>query len=221
MQSQAQTQPVIAIDVATAELHAGITAVLRSWSVLKTAVENEYGGIDSRNKAENLRKHLFEHFDYRKQSKLGISLEDLEDNLDIFMEDEFTIVLEDDSEKQVAQLIFELYEKCKMGDFSLSHRVVHDARLAAEKKVTNHKQTVGENEDSDNDDDMGVNEIGGQSSCHVDEMDEFLFGIPHGHRPKTNNMAPSRQLGEAVAEAEVQVDDDGFMSVQTKRKGNR
>jgi len=209
-----QTQPQLpaAIDVATGELQAGITAVLRSWDVLRTAVESEWGGFDSKTKAENLRNHLFEYFDYRKISR-GIARDDLEDHLVDYMEDEFTIVLEDDSEKHVAQVLFELYEKCGNGDFSVARKQVRNAQMNAAKKGKARVQTVGENDDSD--DDMDVDDgMGNKGSNYLGEALGFLFGPPPGHRFPTN--VPS-----VTEKKEVEVDEDGFMTVPTKRKGKR
>ena len=222
MQAQTQPQLTAAIDVATSELQSGITTVLRTWDALRTSVESEWGGFDSTTKAENLRASIFEYFDYRKQSKAEITREDLEDKLDIFMEDEFGIVLEDESEKHVAEVIFQLYEKCGNGDFTLSRKLVADAQINAAKKVKPQVQTVGENEDSDNDDAMSVDGTADKDSNYVEQAGGFLFGPPPGHRAQPTNVLPSRQLGEAAPEKmKVEVDEDGFMSVPTKKKGKR
>mmetsp|Transcript_33087 Transcript_33087/g.39613 ORF Transcript_33087/g.39613 Transcript_33087/m.39613 type:complete len:210 (+) Transcript_33087:185-814(+) len=206
-----QTQPQLAaaIKVATVELQAGITAILRSWDALRTAVQNEWGGLDSTTKAENLRYYIFEYFDYIKIKK-GITREDLEDHIDMYMEEEFAIVLEDESEKHVVQVMFELYEKCGNGDFSLS-REVRSAQMAAAKKGKARVQTVGENEDSD--DEMDVDdEMGNKCSNYLEDAGGFLFGPPPGHRFPINSPP-------ATEKKEVEVDEDGFTMVPTKRKG--
>ena len=87
---------------ALSEFQAGVTAALRSWSALRTAVEGEWGGIESKAKAEDLRASVFSLFD-GSSDKPKISLEELEDNLFDYMETEFSIVLEDGSERQVAK----------------------------------------------------------------------------------------------------------------------
>lgn len=223
-----QTQPQLtaAIDVATTELQAGITAVLRSWSAFRTAVDSEWGGTDSRTKAENLRKHIYQCFDYQKHPNTGITLEDLEIELDTYMEEEFTIVLEDDSEKHVAQIIFELYEKCAKGDFSLSRKLIAESQTSAGKKRKPQIQSVGENEDSDTDDENGVDkeETTGLNSRsnYAGQSVGFLFGPPPGTRIQKDSLIPSRQLGEAAPEKmKVEVDEDGFMPIQKKKKGKR
>lgn len=208
-----QTQPQLeaAINVATEELQAGITAILRSWDALRTAVQNEWGGLDSTTKAENLRNHLFEYFDYKKVKK-GITREELEDHIDLYMEDEFTIVLEDESEKHVVQVMFEMYEKCGNGDFSLSREVRSTQMAAAKKdKGKTRVQTVGENDDSDDEMDVDVG-VGNKSSDYLKEAGGFLFGPPPGYRfPVSSTPATEKK--------QIEVDDDGFTMVPTKRKG--
>ena len=50
--------------------------------------------------------------------------EELEDNLSSFMEEEFGIVLEDGSEIEISNLIWNMYEDCSKGDVRLAVRVV-------------------------------------------------------------------------------------------------
>jgi hypothetical protein len=59
---------------------------------------------------------------------------DLEDALAIFMEEEFSVVLEDGSDKQVADVIWNMYEACvKLGDVQMATQVVAVAEHAAAK----------------------------------------------------------------------------------------
>jgi len=95
--------------------HAGVTACLRSWSALKTAVESGWGGppTESHRKAEELRSSIYQHMDgtsFPPRSMPDVS--DLEDALAIYMEEEFSVVLEDGSERQVADVIWRLYGEC-------------------------------------------------------------------------------------------------------------
>jgi len=92
---------------------AGVTACLRSWSALKEAVARGWGGTESHAKAEDLRLNILEHFcaggGAAKNPRL--SVDDLEDNLAIYMEEEFSVVLEDDSERQIAATVWQLFEE--------------------------------------------------------------------------------------------------------------
>jgi len=134
----------------------GVTAALRSWSALKTAVEQSWGGTESQSKAEDLRNNIFNFFD-GQSSKPKMTLEELEDNLSSYMEEEFGIVLEDGSEIEISNLIWNMYEDCSKGDVGLAVRVVQDAIRAEESmKMGNVKMpmnVIQSGEDGDDDDD--------------------------------------------------------------------
>jgi len=136
----------------------GVTATLRSWSALRTAVEQSWGGTESQSKAEDLRNNIFNFFD-GQSSKPKMTLEELEDNLSSYMEEEFGIVLEDGSEIEISNLIWNMYEDCSKGDVRLAVRVVQDAIRAEESmKMGNVKMPMnviqsGEDGDDDDDDD--------------------------------------------------------------------
>ena len=97
------------------EFRAGVTACLRSWSALRTAVESGWGGgeRESQAKAEDLRQNIFNLLDGTKFPPSCDEL-DLADSLAIFLEEEFSVTLEDNSEQQVAQTIFKMYEGCHL-----------------------------------------------------------------------------------------------------------
>ena len=134
----------------------GVTATLRSWSALRTAVEQSWGGTESQSKAEDLRNNIFNFFD-GQSSKPKMTQEELEDNLSSYMEEEFGIVLEDGSEIEISNLIWNMYEDCSKGDVRLAVRVVQDAiRAEVSMKTGNVKMpmnVIQSGEDGDDDDD--------------------------------------------------------------------
>lgn len=136
------------------EFRAGVTASLRSWSALRTAVDQAFGGSDSQQKAEDLRLNIYEHFDGTSiPPKSMVDVTDLEDSLAIFMEEEFSLTLEDGSEKQVADTIWRLYNTCASGDFSLVYQVIAVAEQASVTfKPTTQIQAPKEEEDCDDED---------------------------------------------------------------------
>lgn len=138
------------------DFRAGVTACLRSWSAFRTAVEASWGGSNRESllKAEDLRRHIYELFDGRKCPPTNYSIEDLSDNLAIYMEEEFSVTLEDKSEQQVAEMIFRMYETCYVGDVSVAHQMVDHAERAI--SLTSHYPVQiqsTEHDDSDDDDD--------------------------------------------------------------------
>ena len=217
------------IEVATAEFQAGVTAVLRSWPALKTAVESGWGGSLSNDKAEFLRSHILNCFDYTK-AKPSVDMYTLEDDLAIYMEEEFSVTVEDDSEKQLSQLLYNMYERCGNGDFSLAREVVEKANQAASIASKPVVQSNGEL-DEDSDDEMEPTTTqttptptGASSSMNIAQeyAGNFLFGAPSTQQHQREDLPPPRQLGEKAPEkSEIEVDDDGFATVPTKRKGKR
>ena len=197
--SENQTTPPT-IEQATAEFQTGVTAALRAWSALRTAVESGWGGVESKDKAEYLRKHIFESFDYRL-TKPKVDIDDLEDHLAIYMEEEFSIVLEDMSERQVAQLIWQLYQSCGRGDFSLSRQTVANSSTV----TASSQQVTLQCDSDDSDDEMATAGASAQSS-------QYLFGIPHSEMQKN---APPPKPREPKPEPIV--DDDGFTMVTRRR----
>ncbi len=145
-----QQQPQGPAVDALAEFQAGVTAALRSWSALRTAVEGDWGGVDSKAKAEDLRANIFEQFDASGKPKMA--QEELEDNLASYMEEEFSVVLEDGSERQLADVIYRMYEGCRVGDVTLARQVVANAQ-AVVAAMPAHKAVVQTEGELDEDDD--------------------------------------------------------------------
>ena len=99
---------------------------------------------------------------------------DLEDNLAIYLEEEFSVNLEDDSERQVALDIFQLYERCWVGDPTMTKHLMTQAvqvktlgsqfGLSTKPVVqtVNQEGLAEEDDDDDSDNDMmAVGEDGG------------------------------------------------------------
>ena len=213
----AASQPQAAADM-MAEFQAGVTAALRSWSALRTAVETDWGGAESHAKAEDLRTNILSQFDTSGKPKM--EQEELEDNLADYMEEEFSVVLEDGSERQLAEVIYRMYDACARGDVTLARQVVANAQkvvstLPAQKAVV---QTEGElDDDNDEDDNMAGTSSATAAASYASEG---LFGPAPTAKPQAN-LPPPRQLGEAAPEKpQVEVDDDGFAAV-APRKGRK
>lgn len=153
------------------------------------------------------------------------------------MEEEFGVVLEDESEREVADLIWRMYEGCARGECGLAEEVVRGAIVAEEKLKGSGVQSViqnGDDNDSDDDDDMNdANDDAMISSSSttpqtaatatattaLEYSSQYLFG--EAPKPK-KELPPPRQLGEAAPEKpQPVVDDDGFAMVVTKKKGGR
>uniref|UniRef100_A0A7R9WRC4 Pre-rRNA-processing protein TSR2 homolog n=1 Tax=Craspedostauros australis TaxID=1486917 RepID=A0A7R9WRC4_9STRA len=212
------------------DFKAGVTACLRSWSAFRTAVENGWGGgtNPSFSKAEELRNSILQIMNGQKCPIPNFDVYDLSDNLAIYMEEEFSVTLEDKSEEQVAATIFQIYEQCYNGDASLARSLVTQAEqaIATTSQFPTHVQKTEHDEDDD-DEDM-VDSATGQAVAPINvsldlDMAAYasapLFGEPKAAKTPANEK-PLRQLGEAApVAAPVEMDDDGFAPV--KPKGRR
>lgn len=229
------------------EFRAGVTACLRSWSALRTAVQNEWGGPTSIEKAETLREEIINAMIQKKMTDII----DLEDALAIFMEEEFSIVLDDNSEKQVASTVFRMFEEASTLNQS-SAFALQIIQMAA--KVTKefghlplHIQSSEPMEEDDDDDDdendmnsddaMDMNTNSSETAVTTTPVDAIsnilispaeyasqpLFGLSREQRRLQiirKNEQPVRQLGENVPEPQqaTVADEDGFVSVSTSRR---
>jgi pre-rRNA-processing protein TSR2 len=226
-----------------AEFKAGVTACLRSWSALRTAVDSGWGGNDSVAKADDLRDNIYRVMN-GQTARPTIELEDLEDNLAIYMEEEFSVVLEDSSEQQVAQTLFRLYEECVQGKIALAEQLVttalnYDRQIAAypvQIQSTEHDDDEDDDDDDDDDDeammDTDTTKAEQETAAHdvavasqqespaavvvTTSAAEYAAQSLFG-KPKKPK-APRQPKEEPV---EPQMDDDGFTSVTTKRRKPR
>ena len=205
------------------EFRAGVTACLRSWSALRTAVESGWGGgeRESQAKAEDLRQNIFQLLD---GSKFPPSCDemDLADSLAIYLEEEFSVTLEDKSELQVAETIFKMYEGCHKGDTTLCRQMIAHAESAISLSSQYPVQIQTPEHDDDEDEDMSGTTESNQSTPLVAPTisafnEQPLFGPP---KKVQTPLAPVRQLGEAApVQPTIEIDDDGFAPV--KQKGRR
>jgi pre-rRNA-processing protein TSR2 len=219
------------------EFRAGVTAALRSWSALRTAAESGWGGVDSIQKAEDLRSNIFQHFDGSSvPPKAMTDVMDLEDLLVIYMEEEFSVVLEDNSERQVADVIWRMYHECSKGDFVLASQIVASAQKVAAQAQSYPVQVLSSEQDDDEDDEMDTGDEAATLvllepvppetvlpalPSAVEYAAQPLFGHPKKRQIDCASK-PQRQLGETTSSpAEtLQLDEDGFAPViKSKRKG--
>mmetsp|Transcript_10875 Transcript_10875/g.20057 ORF Transcript_10875/g.20057 Transcript_10875/m.20057 type:complete len:235 (+) Transcript_10875:121-825(+) len=218
-----------------ADFQAGVTACLRSWSALRTAVENGWGGgtRESQVKAEELRRSIFDILDGKKCPPPNFDVYDLADNLAIYMEEEFSITLEDDSERQVAETIFKMYEECCNGNPTFARQMVShaDGVVAFNSQFPVQVQTT-EHDDDDDDEDMADGTTSTPLTAALEQENPMLPTVPADYNDQplfgtavkkpTVSSAPVRQLGEVVPEQSVvDMDEDGFAPVKAKGRRRR
>lgn len=212
------------------DFRAGVTACLRSWSALRTAVEAGWGGgtKQSLEKGENLRQSILDTMNGSAFPIPNFDIHDLGDNLAIYMEEEFSVTLEDNSEMQVAETIFRMYEECSKGNVAFAREIV--ARAESAVSATSQIPTQVQSGENDDDSDDEMVDSGDQQTA---EVEATAYVTANGLSPAEYAAAPLfgkikesaaptgpvRQLGEAAPEPEtIQVDEDGFAPVKPKGK---
>ena len=217
------------------DFRAGVTACLRSWSAFRTAAESGWGGglRESQAKADGLRQIIFDIMDGKAYPPHNFSVDDLTDNLAIYMEEEFSITLEDNSEGQVAEAIFKMYEDCYNGNPTYARQMVAYAESAVAASSEFPVQVQSNDDDDDDDEDMM------ESSAPTDQQPAGVFAVEAPQPPTYGSLAeyaaaplfgtalkvhvptgPVRQLGGNMSEEApvVEVDDDGFAPVKPKTR---
>ncbi|MED6131444.1 hypothetical protein PIB30_009925 [Stylosanthes scabra] len=127
----------------------GIGFVLLRWSALRDAVENEWGGPDSRIKADNLATDIFSWF---TQSREPLYIDDLEDKLYDGMIS-LNVVVEDGSIEEVAENLMVMHEECLEGNFA----TIEHYRQAILNQASHSRaapQIVNNDDDDEEDDDV-------------------------------------------------------------------
>ncbi|KAF4349063.1 hypothetical protein CsatB_030952 [Cannabis sativa] len=138
----------------------GIGIVLYRWSALQLAVENEWGGRQSRQKAQQLHSDIFSWFTRSTSSakpkpKEPLYIDDLEEILVQGLQSLNTEV-DDGSIEEVAEKLMIMHEECLDGNF----KSIEALKEANHWRVpVRHVKQDGEDDDSDSDDeeqDVGV-----------------------------------------------------------------
>jgi len=175
-----------------ATLRRAIHVVFGEWSALVMAIENLWGGDNSRGKALALLQKVEEGMCSSPQ----VYADELEDLLERAMIDDFNIEAEDNSPKQVGEILARLHYEARNGGDETAQMLIARAEARGTKTWVQGELEVKKQESSDDEDLSDVEEGAGEG-----QMDTEGGGGSGG--PKY--VAP-------------EVDDDGF---QTVAKGSR
>ncbi|XP_072955334.1 uncharacterized protein [Typha angustifolia] len=120
----------------------GISLVLSRWTALQMAVENGWGGRDSRRKADELADSILSLF---VQSKAPLYIDDLENMIDESMVVSFNTEIEDGSVEEIAEELMIMHEDCLKGNYE----PIQKLREAGPQRnaVSQSRQLIDDNED--------------------------------------------------------------------------
>ncbi|XP_043701356.1 pre-rRNA-processing protein TSR2 homolog isoform X2 [Telopea speciosissima] len=175
----------------------GISLLLSRWTSLQMAVQNEWGGRNSRQKSDQLATDLMSWF---SQSKEPLYIDDLENMLDETMMLSFNAEIEDGSVEEVAEQLMIMHEDCLQGNCESVEKLRKSSSGA--EAVSRSRQMVNDDDDESSDD--------GSSNMVMDELKPTL-------NPKPEPMSVDVQRPRETVEAE-----DGWTVVGPRRnKGKR
>ncbi|KIV99307.1 uncharacterized protein PV09_08968 [Verruconis gallopava] len=174
-----------------------VALTLFTWPDLTLAVQNQWGGPDSAEKREWFAGAVVDLFPSPSGPPTDRpELEDVESRLLQIMEDEFEVVVDDDSSLEVAQQIMNMWEQCMQGDFKGVDQLQQDYSARGSRADTIRAAVV---DDDDSIDDEEWDEEDG------DDEDVEMGDAPPALVPK-EKPAP-------------EVDEDGFTKVVGRRRG--
>ncbi|KAL0022743.1 hypothetical protein WJX77_010678 [Trebouxia sp. C0004] len=183
-----------------------------SWTALCLAIDNEWGGPSSRQKAEQLYQDVL-HWFYNHTEHYA---DDLEVDLEAAMMQDFNAELQDDSPRQVSITLVSLHQECLQGNLSRiqqlkEHISTNIHNLAqSQQEVVDRDGTVllggGDDPSSSDDDEQGVACMqGADQAMEEDAPDAVPFTAQNQGLPLTMQRSPV-------------IDQDGFQTVQTRRR---
>ncbi|BCS20554.1 pre-rRNA-processing TSR2 family protein [Aspergillus puulaauensis] len=194
-QQPATTTPLPADQTASSYLDLGITLAINAWPSLTLAVTNNWGGPTSSDKRDWLCGAISEMIAERSET----DAEDLEDVLIQVMNDEFDVVVDDESAGQVADRIMEIRTMVERGEFGAVKEMWEEwERKRAQKgngaAVAGFRR--GEDQENETDDDA--------------DDDEEEGDVDMGEAPALVRTPRER--------TEPEIDEDGFTKVVGKKK---
>lgn len=177
---------------AASYLDLAITLTVNNWPALTLAVESNWGGPKSDDKRDWLCGAISEMLADRPET----DAEDLEDVLIQVMNDEFDVVVDDDTAADVAAQIMEMKDQAARGDFAAIQDMWEKWQKKSQQKSAASamfKQVETKDEDQETDDDV-------DDDAEDVDMDDAPALV----------RAPREKV-------EPEVDEDGFTTVTKKR----
>ncbi|KLJ05766.1 hypothetical protein EMPG_09324 [Blastomyces silverae] len=219
-----------------AQLDLGITLILNSWPSLNLAVESAWGGPSSSDKRDWLCGAISDLFVDRPDT----DAEDIEDVLIQVMNDEFDVVVDDESAGEIGRRIMEIRMETQKGDFTGVTRMWEEwkakggaagASVGTFTKVEangdedgDEDETNAGNEDED-DDESGFGDWADDVEMEdapvpdaPSKNDTSNIETPRYEAPKETRRGIDGQWERGKFLPEPLVDEDGFTKVVSKRR---
>lgn len=183
------------VDQAQAKFEFGIALALHNWSALTIAVQNQWGGSNSADKRDWLAGAIAQLFESNPET----DGDDVADVLLQVMEDEFEVVVEDDSEVPIAATIMKVWVETREGNFSTVNQMYERWKEKGDAPAPEVKvQSQSDDEDSVDEEDWDEDGDGDTEMADAPEAEGSTA-------PKKGKPPP-------------EVDEDGFTKVVGKKR---
>ncbi|KAJ2727147.1 rRNA accumulation- protein [Coemansia sp. Benny D115] len=151
----------------------GVDHVLAKWTALVLAVANSWGGPETQDKRDDMVDEIVEFFDAAAAKRQAPEPTDLEELLKDILEEDFTISLEDGSEKEVASILTRIFNECRTGNFETVDKLAdeRDAREARGEKDSVVTKSQGASARGGDDMDSSSGEEDGEEDYESGEED--------------------------------------------------
>ncbi|CAL4959772.1 unnamed protein product [Urochloa decumbens] len=152
---------------AAAALGEGIKLVFGRWTALQMAVENQWGGRDSRAKADQFGESIHSWF---CRSRGPHYFEDLVDMMYENISDSFNADFEDNSVEEVAEQLLIIHEECMQSNYSSIERL-RNSHVQGN-AVSQSRQIAADDDDGDSsdDDDDDASMVEDEAAAAAEEM---------------------------------------------------
>lgn len=181
-----------------AYLDLGITLAIHNWPALTMAVQSNWGGPTAGDKRDWLCGAISDMINERPET----DAEDLEDVLGQVMNDEFDVVVDDESAVPVAAKIMEVRALVARGEFGPIQEMWETWQKKSQQKANNaaaaFKKVEAKDEDQETDAEEDDDDDGGNGDVDMGEAPALV-------------RAPKEK-------AEPEVDEDGFTKVVGKKR---
>jgi len=186
-----------------------VSTVYTRWQALILAVEHQWGGVDSRQKANDARDELVTRF---VNARGSVHADEVEDYLDDMMIEQFNTEVEDGSTRQVAEdlvRMFQLIAKNEMEQVNAWLMKVSNIRLP------NAVREPGQDDDDDDDnDDNGEDDNDDDDEMDDDDDDN---GMHEDEEARAEDARRKAQEDEERRMKQEVMEEDGFTVIQNRR----
>ncbi|KAG7882903.1 hypothetical protein KL905_001605 [Ogataea polymorpha] len=103
----------LADEKSQANFELGVSMLVHGWQILTTAVDNSWGGPESAEKRDWITAVVIDLFKQNKEVDIIL----IHETLFNAMEDEFDVIVEDQSTVHIASAVVQIYQECLAGNY--------------------------------------------------------------------------------------------------------